>query len=253
MKIATYAIGALHPLAEGTLLSTFHPAHLGVLFYSTSDWWTRARQDGVFVSALWNIPGVILASISSDFMHTGCLGVLQYLLGNICWELVEDMGASFSNSKGQLSNLLFMLRSVAKDTPVKRCPLADLTIQMIKSAADKSPKMKTKAAEGRYLLVIVCALLAIMPRVSFHDRTRFQCCETMCKIYELMEAWDEQSPPVFRVLVQRFLLLYAELRREASALGNYTAWRLYPKHHLFAHMDFQQSPRLEWNYPSKMK
>ena len=159
------------------------------------------------------------------------------------------MGGNSSNSKGQVSNLLFMLRSVAKDTPVKRCPLADLTIQMIKSAADKPPKMKTKAAEGRYLLIIVCALLAIMPRVSFHDRTRFQCCETMCKIYELMEAWDEQSPQVFRVLVQRFLLLYAELRREAHALGKYTAWRLYPKHHLFCAYGFSAESTLRVELP----
>ena len=109
--------------------------------------------------------------------------------------------------------------------------------------------MKTKAAEGRYLLVIVCAMLAILPRESYHDKTRFQCSDTMCKIYELMAAWDDQSPQVCRVLVQRFLLLYAELRREASSLGNYVLWRLYPKHHLWGHMDLKQSPRLEWNYP----
>ena len=49
-----------------------------------------------YMSAIWSIPGFDLSYIKPDYMHTVCLGILLYYIGNVMWELFGDLGGTFT-------------------------------------------------------------------------------------------------------------------------------------------------------------
>ena len=54
--------------------------------------------DGAEVSAIFSIPGLKLHHVTIDLMHASYLGILQYLLGCILWELAfVDMGGRLAS------------------------------------------------------------------------------------------------------------------------------------------------------------
>ena len=65
---------------------------------------------GSFMSEIFDIPGLKLDHFSIDLMHTGDLGILLYLLGNIIWEMLMEMGATNDSHESQLSDFMDMLR-----------------------------------------------------------------------------------------------------------------------------------------------
>ena len=59
------------------------------------------------------------------------------------------------------AKLLNLLKVAAQDLGT-RVPVADLTLGMFHGVTKKRPKMKLKAAEGRYMLPIVHRLLQVL-------------------------------------------------------------------------------------------
>ena len=115
-----------------------------------------------------------------------------------------------------------------------RCPINKLTVGMFKSSAQNKPKMKTKAAEGRYLLPVVRELLNLFDKTSDHAILRAQCVDALQRCYEELAAWDPaNSPTRLAQAARQHLILYTELRRTATRDW---AWSLFPKHHLFIHL-----------------
>ena len=47
-------------------------------------------------SPRWSIPGFIAQYCVPDFMYTSCLGILQYLNGNVMWELFVELGGTYT-------------------------------------------------------------------------------------------------------------------------------------------------------------
>ena len=136
-----------------------------------------------------------------------------------------------------------MARQLAMDMPI-----ATLSLTMFRASAGVAPKFKHKAAEGRYLLPIVREmLLRCFPRVTHHEQLRFNCLESLYNVYREMDNWqnDGSSSQTFRECVQQHLLLYTELNRSST---DDLRWRLYPKHHLAAHVHSRTNPKLEWAY-----
>ena len=179
-------------------------------------------------------------------MHCSCIGILQYLVGNVVWELFLELGGSFRHHVAACGQIMGMAKAMAHNLGVE-CPIFDLTIGMFRAGPSKAPKMKLKASEGRYFLPILRAMLQIcFPLTTDHALLRFRCVDALYAIYQLMNHWDAAtSPNQFRHLVVRHLLLYAELSRQSV---DDLLWRIYPKHHLFAHMLGSQNPKLEWCY-----
>ena len=68
-----------------------------------SDFWASAREH--YDSRIWQIPGFSLSYIRPDWMHVSCLGILQYLTGNVLWELFTALGGVFSRPGSACSKL----------------------------------------------------------------------------------------------------------------------------------------------------
>ena len=71
------------------------------------------------------------------------------------------------------------------------------------------PKMKLKAAEGRYFLPILCYIVKEFFGLNTdHERLRYNCCLAMLSIYIECDNWDPvNSPYAVARLVRRHLIL----------------------------------------------
>ena len=230
-------------------------------FRSNADWvqslttmaqyWTATRFQDVFVSTLWSIPGMTILNVEPDFMHCSCLGIVQYLNGNVLWELFVQAGGTRTNWKGACGQLMGMIRTAAKELHMDP-PISQLTIGMIRGK--RGPKAKLKAAEGRYLLKV---LVYILPNYysceTDHELLRFRSASFLKRVYDELDHWQDGGESTRRLedLGRRHLLLYAELSNEAElASEGALEWRLFPKHHLFAHCTRGQltNPKSTWAY-----
>ena len=218
-------------------------------------------MSGAFVSAIFSIPGFIASYISIDLMHTGDLGVLQYLLGNVLWELFIVLGGTKANSLKALGELMVMIRMASRHLNM-RCPVGYLTLPMIKAeGAAKSPKLKLNASEMRHMLKVVHFMLAhLFNRDTTHEQLRFDCVNSLHKMYTELEgrSWGPEVAARVASLGRGHVILYAELAREfLDARGHlesgWVLWRMFPKHHLFLHVVEDElalvgNPRECWTY-----
>ena len=129
---------------------------------------------------------------------------------------------------------------------------------MIRSAG-KSPKLKIKAAESRYMLPVIRFILEnYFPVNTDYLRLRLQCVVAVDEMYKLMRVPDAEFDGL---LVAKFarqhLILYGELGKIALETcqhqqSGWILWRWYPKHHLFSHFETQVaqsgSPSESWCY-----
>ena len=212
-----------------------------------------------FRSALFAFPGMQLKYLSIDLMHASCLGILQYLLGNVFFELSCSLGGNLTGDSDKtihaMKMLMLQIRIAAKTLGIP-VPIQYLSFAMIK-AQGKGPKMKLKAAEGRYMLQILRVMLRDFhsPPRTPRETTRFACVGYLAQVYDELPVWDpDGSPDAIRMAGLRHITLYQELFRYAASRDRDTIyWRIYPKHHIFVHLVEKQtaeqgSPSEGWNY-----
>jgi len=214
---------------------------------SQAEFWDTAHEQGHYISKVWCIPGFHLSQVRPDWMHVVDLGTLQYLQGNLLWEMFVEVGGSFRRAKETVGKLENMMIMCAGRLGVAR-PLHHLTIGMFRAAANEKPKLRAKAAEGRHLLPVVREMLATCFDVTTpHARLRLQCVDALLKCYHLLDNWAQDSPVALARAAREHLLLLAELR---STCHDDLRWCLYPKHHIFIHLaeGATSNPRAEWNY-----
>ena len=200
------------------------------------------------MSKIFTTPGFHIGFVKPDYMHVCCLGILQYLLGNVMWELFLTVGGVYSRPKEACATLLNMTKLFAKRLGLEP-PFNALTIRMIKPQASKRPRMALKAAEGRYFLPVLTKMLAdAFPPDSALAQVRLDCCKALCRCYYELRNWMALEPPArLEKAGRQHLLLYKELHNNAGADSRY--WHMYPKHHLFIHVcDVQVNPAALWNY-----
>ena len=205
----------------------------------------RIEEIAARAQAFLAIPGTHLPTFKPVWMHTCCLGVLQYTIGNTMIELFYELGGKITSPVPACARLENMIKvcAQANSWPV---PFHSLTIGMIK-VSGKKPKMRLKATEGRLTLPIVIQLLKhYFPCVSGHAQLRLNCCIALRDCYDEFKIWDEQSPWKLGTYTRRFLTLYRRL--DLSTPIN--QWHMYPKHHLLIHIaeDSLSNPAKEWNY-----
>ena len=138
-----------------------------------------------------------------------------------------------------IGDLIMLIKWASRDLGYDSPPISSLTLPMIK-ADGKPPKLKTKAAEGRYLLPVVVAILEKwFPARDDHEGNRLLCLTALRDMYTELKAWGPGSGPRVASLGRRHVLLYEALSRDALSKLREGAtqlfWRLYPKHHLFIH------------------
>ena len=217
---------------------------------SMADFWASCALEKTYTSTIWHIPGFHLSCVRLDWMHLADLGILQAALGNVFSELWAGLGGGIrARPAVACAKLLNLLKVAAQDLGT-RVPVADLTLGMFHGVAKKRPKMKLKAAEGRYMLPIVHRLLQVLWETdSEHARLRLQCIAALDAAYAKLAHWQGDSASAFELgsLARRHLLKYGELQR---LVDSGLRWAFLPKHHLWLHLCEQCScnPRLEWNY-----
>ena len=201
-----------------------------------------------FTSAFWEIPGTTLATVKADWMHVVDLGVLQSCVGAIVFDLFIELGGSYANPKPACGRLLKLFRSVARDMDCD-LPFASLTVHMMRAAWDKKPKMKLKAAEGRYFAPILLQVLKeCFATTSSYQLLRIEVLDTLCKCYTLFQNWEGiSSTHQLTRLARRHVMLYQEMHRMTA---DKLCFVVQPKHHIMLHLaeNSWSNPATEWCY-----
>ena len=119
---------------------------------------------------------------------------------------------------------------------------------MVRPSKTKKPRMRLKAAEGRDFLPILTKMLAdYFPARDEAEQVRLHCCQALCRCYLELRRWADGSPGRLELAARQFLMLYVQ-RSDMEPEGS-MMWRVYPKHHLMAHVsNVDTNPALMWNY-----
>ena len=156
-----------HPYTDASLTATWRLTRIThEIFLST------CLLSNLFVSPLFLLPGFRIEYVTADLMHCVCLGIVQYCLGNIIFEICfgKEMGGTIGKSGETLGEFMCLLRLASRNLdPAIQCPIGTLTLGMLRKKAG-APKLKTKAAEGRHLVpVLVWVLRHCFPLDTPHQ------------------------------------------------------------------------------------
>jgi len=191
-------------------------------------------------------------------MHCADLGVVQYLVACVLFDVFHEIGGVESRPGDQLSYLLTLIRQAGKTLGFEKPAINKLTMTMI-HAPGQAPKMRTKASEGRKLLASLKHMLEHMvPQNDSHQQLRYQCVNHMVLIYDELAAWGASSGERVAALGRKALVLYGELQMEDLQKTNwqrrgFVLFRLYPKMHQLQHCLEDQvrssgNPKEHWCY-----
>jgi len=89
-------------------------------------------------------------TVTIDVLHALDLGFSQDLIGNVVWEYSEHFAAGGTQSQRMAYVFVKLKEHYMKMRTTNR--LQALTVEMVRSEASKSPKMRTKGAETRNLV-----------------------------------------------------------------------------------------------------
>ena len=126
------------------------------------------QREGLSASPAISCPGFDLSMVVLDWLHIVDLGVAQDLLGCLFWEAVAG-GLPGASKKERLQCLWLMIQQFYKRV---RPPSAlnNLSAEMIKRTG-KSPKLRAKGGETRYLIPFGAELAAELAPGSVHYDT----------------------------------------------------------------------------------
>ena len=88
--------------------------------------------EGKFFSAIFLLPGFIFDYFSIDLMHCCDLGILQYLLANVLFDLFLEMGGLVSRPDNTIGDLMKFIRIASKAIGQIQPPINQLTMNMVK-------------------------------------------------------------------------------------------------------------------------
>ena len=127
---------------------------------SMASFWQEVATNNKHISPIWSIPEFRISFYVPDFLHVCDLGISQYLVGNICWDLFKQLHGTRRKHKEATSILGNMALLVAKSIGIQ-APFNFLSINMIRSQGKKKPAMRLKAAEGRRFIPVLRQILMV--------------------------------------------------------------------------------------------
>ena len=207
------------------------------------------RAGGTMPTCLLACPGLAIEHFVIDWMHCVDLGVGQDMLGQLFWDILPLLGGA--NRDEQVGLLWSRVRAFyAQHKPASQ--LKGLTAEMLR-VGRKAPKLRSKAAECRYLLPFGAALAAEMADGTEYRATVAAVAQKLLDLANLVAA-EVFDAAACRSTCMRFCVLYCSLGARAAASGEDWKWRPKPKLHMLqelceflaTHLD--ASPREFWNY-----
>ena len=102
------------------------------------------------------------------------------------WDLFVQIGGAAGKPGEALGDLMTMIKSASKAVGQERPPFNKLTLGMLKQPG-KSPALKAKAAESRYMLPVILYILETYFKVCIgHEILRHRCVQAICDMYKKM-------------------------------------------------------------------
>jgi hypothetical protein len=206
------------------------------------------QASGVQPSPLLGCPGFRLDYVAIDWLHTVDLGVSQDILGNVFCEFMATQGG---NKSQQLKTLWQRIRQYYQEVKPSS-QLDGLTWDMVQSTG-KSPKLKAKGGETRYLVPLAAELAqeCLAARPCSHSEAVSQLVQLLLDLYHCVGRTPFDAAQG-ALLSRRLCVLYQALAQEAQAQGK-PAWVQKPKLHLLQElMEYSTvdlgSPQNFWTY-----
>ena len=217
----------------------------------TRGFFRTLQQQNLSPSTLFGAPGLLMEHVVLDWLHIVDLGISQDLIGNLLHELVLN-GLPGNNKQERLHVLWDKMKSfyVANKSPVR---LGELTLEMFERSG-KSPKLRAKGGETRHLVPFAASVAAEMARTKGSDHWK----RVSHMFHLLLECAKHaaSTPFVPEDLARdsrKMCVLWKTLVGEAESKGDFTAWKMKPKVHLFQELcEYKAlafgSPELFWTY-----
>lgn len=197
------------------------------------------------MSPLWDIPGMSLDRIKVDWLHCADLGVAPEFEGNLLWHLVSKKKVPGRIQDDRISFLLKHMQSYYQENSVEN-QLPTLTKEMIWKSKGSGPKLRSKAAEARYLIPwCKKACDEFLVGADSVDVAVKAACEHLHECYSCLGG-DRFEQPRMADACRKFSLQMLSLN-EATADG---LWNWKPKHHMFQELaEYANAcPTLTWTY-----
>jgi hypothetical protein len=180
------------------------------------------------LSPLFKSPGLTLQHFMVDWLHAVDLGVLQIIIGNILWESLPMLFPALPQ-KEQVKLQWQKLSQWYKqnDAPSK---LDALTVEMLKLPG-KGPKLRSKAAECRYLLPYAHFIAHQASDDSPHWKMICMLADNFLELAITMsvEPYDFRKAATLSRMVSS---LAVSLEAEALSKNDENSWRVKPKLHM---------------------
>ena len=125
----------------------------GTLGMSHAEYMLALRARG-YVSEIFNLPGFQYTMLVLDLMHIACLGILQYLLGNVLLGLFFRLDGTIGDPGEAVGRLLTFSKLAAKNQGIETSVFR-LTINMIKRPS------KNHASKGKLPKHAECCIASL--------------------------------------------------------------------------------------------
>ena len=134
---------------------------------------------------IWNLQGVSRWFAPGDLMHTGCLGVLAWLLGSVCYELIFDgiFPGPLELRRSRLWDLV-QLKYDAKGVP-HSSRLHDLELDRFRHT-NAFAELRAKAAVTRHFLPILADVCRDLSTGSARDLHRQATLDNIVAVYDII-------------------------------------------------------------------
>jgi hypothetical protein len=200
------------------------------------------------LSPIFKSPALSLKHFMVDWLHAVDLGVSQQVLGNLFHEVVEIIDGA--TRKDRVLSLFAQIKAWYKEaSPPSQ--FQALTPEMIKLPG-KSPKLRSKAGECRYLVPFAAALAHTHDDGTSHRHkvSRLLSCLLDVQLCISCDPYDAQQASSS---CREFCQIYVSLEQDALSSGDELSWRCKPKLHMFQELieylgPEAGSPRDFWTY-----
>ena len=202
---------------------------------------------------VWDLIGVNRWHAPGDLMHTGCLGVLLWLLGSVLWELIFD-GPFRGALEARKQRLWALIQAKYNALEIPCCyRIADIDLDRFRHA-HAFAELRAKAAEARHLLPVMASLCRDLNDGSARDAHRLAALDHINSIYRIICVSSEIIPvdAHARMMqhVDSFLVQYHWLAHHSQNQG-ILCYHMTSKFHFLwhiIHMSQFLNPRCTWCY-----
>ena len=203
----------------------------------------RILDKGLPLNGLFACPGLTASQFYIDWLHVADLGVTQDFLGNLLYHLVAtNRYLKGTSQEERVKEIFLKMQQYYAQTEVP-ARLDNLTLLMLRKNSTSSPKLRSKAAESRGLVLFGLQIAQeLLPNASF-DKTVKAAAQELVHCYDCLrrETFNQQR---LQAHIQRFLCLCTALEDKEQMV-----WVLKPKHHAFMELSLQVgNPALTWTY-----